>query len=268
MVGSCEDIRVKGSVRRGGFTLLEVLTVVVIIAIMVTASVVSIRQGQSGVRLKGTVRDVFAIIRHARSMALVTQKPCVITYATEREGDDVIAKIDIVTAKIFSGASVKEAVTLDGEKVRLEEDEPESASGETSEDILFAPVSSDVVRGVRLRVTKGDETLDVSSYEAGKRESKISVFSTSDYILDGYRRQQAKAAAEAEKKASEEAAEKKAAAAAEQDQEPVSVVWEANGRVEPHRVWIYPDGSTPDKGLSIQIDRFGGAKVLGAGEDE
>lgn len=51
-------------------------------------------------------------------------------------------------------------------------------------------------------------------------------------------------------------------------QEPVSIVWEVNGRTEPHQVWIYRDGSTPEKGLSIKVDRFGGAKVLGLGEDD
>ena len=57
---------------------------------------------------------------------------------------------------------------------------------------------------------------------------------------------------------------------AEEDfQEPVSIVWETNGRVEPHQVWIYPDGAKPEDGLSIKVDAFGGAKVLaGDGREE
>ena len=35
----------------------------------------------------------------------------------------------------------------------------------------------------------------------------------------------------------------------ETPQEPVSVVWESNGRVEPHKVWIYADGKKPESGL-------------------
>ena len=51
--------------------------------------------------------------------------------------------------------------------------------------------------------------------------------------------------------------------------EPVSIVWETNGRVEPHRVWIYPDGARPEDGLSIKVDAFGAAKVVsGDGRDE
>ena len=56
-------------------------------------------------------------------------------------------------------------------------------------------------------------------------------------------------------------------AKADEGQEPVSIVWEANGRCDPHRVWVYLDGSTPDKGLCIKVDRFGAAKVVSDDED-
>ena len=39
---------------------------------------------------------------------------------------------------------------------------------------------------------------------------------------------------------------------------PVKVAFAANGTVDPaHRIWIYPDGSTPEKGYCIEVDRFG-----------
>ena len=50
--------------------------------------------------------------------------------------------------------------------------------------------------------------------------------------------------------------------AAEEGSGPVSVVWETNGRVEPHQVWVYPDGAKPEDGQLIRVDRFGGAKVV------
>ena len=57
--------------------------------------------------------------------------------------------------------------------------------------------------------------------------------------------------------------------AAAEGEGPVSIVWETNGRVEPHQVWIYPDGARPEDGLSIRVDRFGGAKVVsGDGREE
>jgi hypothetical protein len=49
----------------------------------------------------------------------------------------------------------------------------------------------------------------------------------------------------------------------------VSVVWETNGAVEPHKIWIYPDGKKPEDGLMLNIDSFGAVKVLGGdGRDE
>ena len=53
----------------------------------------------------------------------------------------------------------------------------------------------------------------------------------------------------------------------DEDQEPVSLVWEANGRCDPHRVWVYLDGKKPESGLCIKVDRFGAAKIL-SGEEE
>ena len=57
-------------------------------------------------------------------------------------------------------------------------------------------------------------------------------------------------------------------ALAAEEQKPVKVLWQTNGRTDPHRIWVYADGSDPESGLSIRIDRFGAAKVLQAGEDE
>jgi len=262
------------------FTLLEILTVVAIISIMVTASVVSVRQGQGAARIRGATRDIFATIRHARSMALVSQQPSIITYSTEHDGDDVVAKIDITTAKMFNDNAVKVAETLfEGDRVNLVDDEPVAEDlhkaytvngedptvqsdfkGQTVEDVLFAPISTDVVRGIRIKVTKEGETLD--GYEETRTKPKISVFSNVDYLLGRFNQKKSE---EAAKKA--EAEESKAPSGIE-DQEPVSIVWEANGRTEPHRVWIFADGTDPEKGLSIKIDRFGGAKVIGSGERE
>lgn len=265
---------------RRAFTLIEILTVVAIIAIMVTASVVSVRSGQGAARLKSATRDIFATIRHARSVALITQQPSVITYSTETVDGEVCAKVTIVTAKIMNDFSVKEATTLAGEVVRIgggdeavEAKDGESAGnsaddagGQSVADILFAPISSEVVKGLRLKVTKGEEMPGGVEMSDDQRKSMISAWGTASGIIESYRKSQEKLAAE--KAAKEEGETDAAEGAAASAQEPTSVVWEVNGRTEPHRVWIYRDGSTPEKGLSIKIDRFGAAKVIGLGEED
>lgn len=284
---------------RRGFTLIELLVIIAIMGVMVTVGIVSITAGQGAARVKGATRDIFGAIRHARSVALVTGQPAIVTYSTQTVDGEVMAKVEIVSAKLFdSNVDRSNVQTLSGdppkgegfELVHIEESkaEPvsktkgakgskakgkdgkaesgaeESGGGETVEEILFAPIDADIVRGMRIKVVKGDEELQ---QENTGRRTKISVFSNVDYLVGRYK----EAKAEAKKKEAAEAKEKgeETAASAGEDQEPVSVVWETNGRVEPHQVWVYADGKKPEDGLMIRIDRFGAAKVLnGDGRDE
>ena len=260
---------------RRAFTLIELLTIVAIIGIMVTASVVNVRSGQGAARVRAATRDVFALIRHARSVALVSQQPSVITYSTGRVDDETCAKVEINTAKIMSDSGPRFATTLEGERVQLIEDDPapegedqtaSAGGGQSVEEVLFAPVSEDVVRGVRIKVLREGEELE-GVPDAARSRSKVSVFSNVDYLIGRLREEKAKTA-EAKAAEEQEQASAPAPAAGLDDQEPVSVVWEVNGRTEPHRIWVYADGSDPEKGLCIKVDRFGAAKVLGSGEDD
>ena len=45
-------------------------------------------------------------------------------------------------------------------------------------------------------------------------------------------------------------------------QAPVQLVWQANGRCDPHRVWVYLDGTERESGLVIDVDMFGAVKLL------
>ena len=258
---------------RRAFTLIEVLIVVAIMAMMVSVAAVSVRSGQDAARVKGAARDLMAAIRQARSMALVMMQPTVITYSTKRIDGEICAQVSVEGAKLLSASSSDTVETLSGEIVRRDgspvdgqaeakpgEEAEESAigekGGESMEDILFAPVSDDVVKGVRIKVTMGDELLRTEEEEE-RKTNRISVFSNVDYLLGKYK----------EKKAEEKSAADSPPAGKDEDQEPVSLVWEANGRCDPHRVWVYLDGKKPESGLCIKVDRFGAAKIL-SGEEE
>lgn len=266
--------------KRGAFTLIELLVIVAIIGIMATAAVVSIVAGQKAVRVKGAARDVFAAIRQARSVALVTQQPVIIKYSTGSDGGEPVAKVEIVSAKLMDTQTDRSNVqTITGgplpgssrELVHVEKEDasaPQEAEGGTSmEDILFAPVNEEVVRGMRLKVLRGDESLEPS--EGAITRKKISIFSNVDYLIGRY--DEARAAAKKEddeKKKSAEQADSSAGTGDEGTTEEVKIVWESNGRVEPHKVWIYPDGRNPQDGLMVKVDAFGGAKVLSGDETE
>ncbi len=267
---------------RGGFTLIELLVIIAIMGAMATVSVLSIRAGQGAARMKGASRDIFATIRQARSIALVTQQPAVITYSENEVDGEKCARIEITTAKMLSSRGVVRAQTLSGDTVYVGGDGPDeetdaaaakdgdkdgaqSHKGETVEDILFAPMADEMVKGVRIKVTVGDELLEVKEREA-KRTAKISVFSNVDYLLGRFNEANGKSAAQEE--AAKETEDAQSGGGGAYDlQEKTSVVWEVNGRCEPHRVWIYADGSDPDKGLCISVDRFGAAKILSSEEE-
>ena len=268
---------------KGGFTLVELLVIVAIIGVMTTAAVLTIPSGQTAVRIRGATRDIFATIRRARSEALVTQKPVIITYSNETEDGEPVAKIEITSAKLFSSVDRSKVQTITGEPIRVSAAEAEAAapapeagegasegeaasdkaSGRTVEEILFSSISDEVVRGVRIKVLRGDE-LPAMTNDGGERaKPKISVFSNVDYLLGRFKDAKDEAARkEAEKKKDEEKTKDESAEPAEEGTEPVSVVWETNGRVEPHQVWVYPDGARPEDGQLIRVDRFGGAKVV------
>lgn len=274
---------------RRAFTLIELLVIIAIIGVMISVGVVSISAGKGAARVKGATRDVFAAIRHARSTALVTMQPVVITYSTVEEDGEVMAKIEVSSAKLLDTTIDRSKVqTLTGEPlpdngyelVHIEGKEESArktnangkdaetfaetdSAGESVEEILFAPINTDIVKGMRLKVVLGEDGLP----EEGSKPSKISVFSNVDYLLGRFK----DAKAEARKKESEkDGADGKTALTASGELQPeVSVVWETNGRVNAHQVWVYADGQKPEDGLSIKIDRFGAAKVLrGDGKDE
>ena len=167
-----------GAKRRGGFTLIELLVIVAIICAMAGVGVVSVRAGQGAARVKGATRDIFAAIRHARSQALVSQKPVIITYSTEEIDGEPMAKIEMTSAKLVADEIDRAKIrTLMGEplaapkrelvSVRAEADtDGDAATGPKKEDggslvqdVLFAPIKEDVVKGMRLKVVLGDEGL-------------------------------------------------------------------------------------------------------------
>ena len=286
---------------RRAFTLIELLVICAILATMTAIGVGSILSGQGMARVKGATRDVYAAIRHARSTALVTGQQVLVSYSNEKIDDEPAVKIDVVAAKIMAassggvkpqpyyvmdykdlpqaaaekrelvhirGANAKPAVS-DG-KAGEGTSSAEESDGNTIEEILFSPMDASVVKGMRVKVLKGDEAL--TDETAVQTKSRISVFSNVDYLKSRY--QEAKAA-EAKAKVEDKSQTSGGDAAsplggsANDMEETVSVVWETNGAVEPHRIWIYPDGKKPEDGLMLNVDQFGAIKVLGGdGSDE
>ena len=96
---------------RRAFTLIELLVIIAIIGIMVTASVLSVQAGREAVKIRGAARDIFAAVRQARSIALVSQKPCIITFSTKTSGDEVSSSVVITSAELVKKNATTSAST-------------------------------------------------------------------------------------------------------------------------------------------------------------
>ena len=277
---------------RRAFTLIELLVICAILATMVSIGVGSILSGQGAARVKGATRDVYAAIRHARSVALVTGQRVLVNYSNETVDDETCVKIEVVAAKIMNAAGNRPVPTpyyvedykdlpqkpraqaggknelvhirKGGEGSAASADETQAGGGETLEEILFSPMDASVIKGMRILVKKGDEALTEETDVQAR--SRISVFSNVDYLQGRYKA----AKEEAAKKEEENAKETASSSGSVNDMSgEVAVVWETNGAVEPHRIWIYPDGKKPEDGLLLNIDSFGAVKVLdGDGREE
>lgn len=281
---------------RKAFTLLELLVVIGIMGVLTAAAVLSVFKGEDVARLRGTVRDVFATVRLARSTAMVTLRPCMVTFETKATEEGSQSKITLHSPNLMKTGKVIRARSLEGVWRTIGEgadegnppddgkrkafvvsnrDEPEAdgepaedAGGETVEEILFAPVDPEVLKDICLKVVldSDDEELDFAGEVNEVKRSMVSTFSNIDYLMGEYKKPETKKGEKEEESADEKSGPKMGRAADEHENR--SLAWQVNGRCEPHRVYIYPHGASLDEAWVIRVDRFGAAKIYGPGEDE
>ena len=236
---------------RRAFTLIELLVIIAIMGAMVTVGVVSINGSASATRVAACTRDVMAMIRRARSTALVTQKPVVLIYKNDTVDGEAFVLVEMQAEKLFSSRKSRPAVmSLEGEIVVEAYQEEEGAAGETLEEVMSPDkISDEVTQGLKIRFLEADEELLLNTEV---KHSQISVFSTADNISRTFNNTTSK---------------NDATEAPAEDKIEHKVAFAVNGTVNPaHKIWIYREGSSPDKGMCIAVDRFGEPRCLG--EDE
>ena len=79
-----------------GFTLIELLIVVAIIGMMMAGALLSLDSGRGAAHLREASRGVAQMAHYANALALLRQRPVVVTYTQKKgEGDTPIACIDV-----------------------------------------------------------------------------------------------------------------------------------------------------------------------------
>ena len=81
---------------RRGFTLIELLVVVAIIGVMMAGALLSLGTGRDVARLREASRGVAQMAHYANALALLRQRPVIVTYTSEKGEDDVpVMRIDV-----------------------------------------------------------------------------------------------------------------------------------------------------------------------------
>ena len=243
---------------KSGFTLIEILVALVIVGILVGTAAVSLGAGVKSAQMADATRAVQQYAGHARAIALLKQRPVVLTIEEfVEDGVFVKSRISVSYSKdassegegISHGAGFGPAgsgqggvVTLAG--VPVDEEDVGGAEVEDVNDPL-SPEPRDF-EGVHIRgELKGD---------LAQKRSRISVYSNVDTLRRQNREQQAKAKLEE----SGVAADGTDSAAEEQTTDSsFSIVYEPNGRCDPFLVKIWKDGTDEEKAVTLEVGRFG-----------
>jgi prepilin-type N-terminal cleavage/methylation domain-containing protein len=270
-----------GIVRRAGFTLIEILIVVGIIAIMLASAVMSVASGRGAVKVKEATRGVVQLSRYASALALLRQRPVVITFhrkgrvevriSGEATGSGEVGKPSDPIYLEVNGETTRTAAEIAAEAGEEGETGGYSSSGSTGasekekkgffytrqalnpEELAKEDAESEY-DGIEIKVeVLGEDgeplppeiAASLSLKQPERKKPVVDVFNSLDINRE-----------DEEGKAFED----------ENDEAPVSVTYETNGNVNPHRIIIrLKDASATDEGFAINVSRSGKATV---GEDD
>ena len=246
---------------RRGFTFIELLAVVMIIAVMLSAAVVSVASGTKATRMRNAVRSVWKLSGYARTMALLRQHPVVVTYSEEWDGAEFSkSKIEVTAGT----DSVSDAPKISTEPARsiydpeAEPPAPELGEEEESDENAVAEGTDDDAHefpGVRVKVEILGE--DGKPFDGDENSSSISYFSNVDALLRRKKSASSDGASEDGRNASASGGRD---APEREEHEPVSIVFETNGRCVPHRIKVWRDGQDEREATVLEVDRFGAIK--------
>ena len=267
--------------KRAGFTLIEILIVVGIIAIMLASAVMSVASGRGAVQVKEATRGVVQLSRYASALALLRQRPVVVTFHKKGKVEVRISGESTGTGEIGNPSDpiyqeVNGEVTQTAAEIAAESEE-EGADGDAS---------SSSTKGVSKEEKKGffytRQALNPEELAKEDAEGEYEGVELTVEVLgeDGEPLPPELAAARSLKQPERKKLkvevfnsldigredEEEEDSGLEDDDPPVSVTYETNGNVNPHRIIIrLKDASATDEGFAINISRSGKATV---GEDD
>ncbi len=130
--------------RHRGFTLIEVIAVLMLIALVLTVASVSVTRGLASARVRAAAGDLIAALRYTRGQAIVTRKEQALELDVEK--------------RAYLAPKKQETVLPGKMEMRLLTAQSEQ-TGSTTGRIRFYPDGSST--GGRVRLISGDHVWDV-----------------------------------------------------------------------------------------------------------
>ena len=275
-----------------GFTLIELLIVVAIIGVMMAGALLSLDSGRDAAHLREASRGVAQMAHYANALALLRQRPVVVTYTQKKgEGDAPIACIDVrlsgESMAVAGGGQPAEPIyrEVDGQDTSVAgvqaamEDAAEGGSGGDKSvaertgvfftrqildpDELAKEDASRVFEGISLEL----ELLGEDGAVVDERTAAL-LKDQAEGILNNRKTAIAAWSNTRGEIDTGKADDEKDGAGSLADQSPDHVIFETNGNCQPHRVVLRLAGEdAKSDGLPITVTRSGKV-IIGEPEDE
>ncbi len=277
---------------RRGFTLIELLIVVAIIGVMMAGALLNIGSGRDIARLKEASRGVAQMAHYANALALLRQRPVVVTYTQKTgEGGVPIACIDVrlsgESMAVTGGGQPAEPIyrEVDGQDTSAAgaqaamEDAAEGGAGDGKSvaertgvfftrqildpDELAKEDASRVFEGISLEL----ELLGEDGAVVDERTAAL-LKDQAEGILNNRKTAIAAWSNTRGEIDTGQGEDKKDDAGSQADKSPDHVIFETNGNCQPHRVILRLAGEdAKSDGLPITVTRSGKV-IIGEPEDE
>jgi prepilin-type N-terminal cleavage/methylation domain-containing protein len=277
---------------RRGFTLIELLIVVAIIGVMMAGALLNIGSGRDIARLKEASRGVAQMAHYANALALLRQRPVVVTYTQKKgEGGAPVACIDVrlsgESMAVAGSAQPAEPIyrEVDGQDTSIAgvqaamEDAAEGGLGDGKSvaertgvfftrqildpDELAKEDASRVFEGISLEL----ELLGEDGAVVDERTAAL-LKDQAEGILNNRKTAIAAWSNTRGEIDTGKAEDEKDGAGSLEDQSPDHVIFETNGNCQPHRVILRMAGEdAKSDGLPITVTRSGKV-IIGEPEDE
>ena len=252
--------------RRAGFTLIELIIVVAVIGVMIAGALVSLAAGRDAAHVREGTRAVAQLSSYATALALLRQRPVVVTYRHNRidvqisgevvEKDDIGSPAEPIYREV--GGEETPGVNANGDDGESEDRDMRDAGERDGRDgktgFFFTR-----------QILDPEELAKEDTFrEFADVELKVEVLDDNGNVLGAEDAARLSLAQPREGKSAHggEEGDEEDSSRNEDGEIPVCITYETNGRCQPYRVFVMPSGvEDSDDAAMVSVSRSGKATI-------